>query len=179
MAWSAGNGVDLNIPRRCANVEVKCDWPVDDARILVSISLTSELSASDNKIETGGAWLAYGKNSATDGDGDEHEHNDHEMRGDSDANATMDEFDAVDASVDSDVECDVESNADADADADSDADSDADGFDGDSDDECAQYKPGDHVTDMMGGLRTELVYNAANEEDFGVRIAILEEGELV
>ena len=167
VAWSAGNGVDLNIPRRCANIEVKCDWPVDDARILVSISLTSELSANDNKIETGGAWLAYGKNSATDGDDDENEHDDDDMRGDSNANATMDEFDAVDASVDSDVECDVESNADA------------EGFDGDSDDECAQYKPGDHVTDMMGGLRTELVYNAANEEDFGVRIAILEEGELV
>ena len=32
---------------------------------------------------------------------------------------------------------------------------------------------------MTGGLDTEIVYNAANEEDFGVRIAILEEGELV
>ena len=43
------------------------------------------------------------------------------------------------------------------------------------------YRPGDHVAEMgaMSGLNTEIVFNAANEDDFGVRIAILEEGELV
>ena len=32
---------------------------------------------------------------------------------------------------------------------------------------------------MLGGLDTEIVFNAANEDEFGVRVAILEEGELV
>lgn len=31
----------------------------------------------------------------------------------------------------------------------------------------------------MGGLDMEIVYNVVNEEDFGVRIVILEEGEFV
>ena len=58
--WSDGEGVRFTPPKRCACAEVRCEWPSDDARFRVSISMTTDMSASENKVETGGAWLAYG-----------------------------------------------------------------------------------------------------------------------
>ena len=41
------------------------------------------------------------------------------------------------------------------------------------------YVVGSHLAGMMGGMHTELVFNAANAEDRGVRVGIVEEGRLV
>ena len=45
---------------RCAKCEVRCEWPSDDAGTRVSVAMVTEMRVEDNKIETGGAWLAYG-----------------------------------------------------------------------------------------------------------------------
>ena len=45
--------------------------------------------------------------------------------------------------------------------------------------EGGAYVVGSHIEDMMGGMHTELVFNAANSADVGVRVGIVEEGRLV
>ena len=43
--WSDGAGVRFTPPKRCASAEVRCEWPSDDARFQVSISMTTDASA--------------------------------------------------------------------------------------------------------------------------------------
>lgn len=193
--WSPGDALSFRLPRRCANAEIHCEWPSDDTRLTVSVATTTELSACENRVETGGAWLAYGRVGDEDGrsealgasetsdgaseasDGAEEEEEDGAevvgMEDDFDASVdrSVDEgedgflaMDSVDISVDLDAE---EDDQDVGAVA--------------NDEGEYAYRPGDHVAEIgaMTGLNTEIVFNAANEEDFGVRIAILEEGELV
>ena len=156
--WMAGEGVTFAPPRRCAKCEVRCEWPSDDARTQVSVAMVTEMSVGENKIETGGAWLAYGNREEGERSGGYGASGEGGERGDGGAAAAS----SVDASVDVDEDEDAEEHA-----------------------ENAgvevpdSYTPGDHVAEMLGGLDTEIVYNAANEDEFGVRVAILEEGELV
>jgi Rne/Rng family ribonuclease len=186
--WSPGGEITFTTPKRCATGEVRCEWPVDDERMTVAVNMMVEMSSSDNKVETGGAWLAYGKSErdahvearrvekakeerARNGGGagmgmdDDDDDDDDNVY---DVGATMDEGDAdvlngVMVSTDEDDEVGFAANATGD----------------EEDFELTEFTPGDHVEEMMGGLNTEIVFNAASEDDFGVRIAILEEGEIV
>ena len=57
--WSPGESFYVELPERCVNYEITIDWPVDDERLTASSTAKVEVKASDNKIETGGAWLAW------------------------------------------------------------------------------------------------------------------------
>ena len=187
--WSPGGEITFTTPKRCAVGEVRCEWPVDDERMTVAVNMMVEMSSSDNKVETGGAWLAYGKSErdahvearraekvkeerernggsgsvGMDDDDDDDDDDDSVF----DVGATMDEGDSdvlngVMVSTDEDDEVEFANSL------------------GDEEDfNLIDFTPGDHVEEMMGGLNTEIVFNAASEDDFGVRIAILEEGEIV
>ena len=188
VTWTPGEAMTLETPRRCASAEVWCEWPSDDARMTIKESITLEMSASDNRVETGGAWLAYGSGDVEhanvgedDADGEDggqtsvavssDEGEDEEDDDDGVAamgTVTIDE-DEINVDDFDDVGMTIEKRAHFSSDE-------------SMDEGEYAYRPQDHVDEMLGasnGLHTELVFNAANEEDFGVRIAILEEGELV
>ena len=49
----------VELPERCVKYEITVDWPIDDERLTASSTAKVEVKASENKIETGGAWLAW------------------------------------------------------------------------------------------------------------------------
>ena len=74
--WSQGSAIRVDVPRGCAGVDVDVDWPVprgprvrssetrspDAAGAPLSVRLTAvvEKPLHEYRVETGGAWLAYG-----------------------------------------------------------------------------------------------------------------------
>ena len=90
--WSQGPAIRVDVPRGCAGVDVDVDWPVprgprvrssetgfsetgsgpDAAGAPLSVRLTAtvEKPLHEYRVETGGAWLAYG---AVTSDDDDHE----------------------------------------------------------------------------------------------------------
>ena len=178
--WMAGEGVRFTPPRRCAKCEVRCEWPSDDARTRVSVAMVTEMRVEDNKIETGGAWLAYGNREeggpvVDGGDG-----------GDVGASSSSSSFSSSSRANDDEEEeeeVEEEENGNGGIPSSSTVATTvtmlANANENEEEGMMDSYTPGDHVAEMLGGLDTEIVFNAANEDEFGVRVAILEEGELV
>ena len=224
--WSQGGDIVVAVPHGCTGVEVNVDWPeprggadARDAPLAVQQRVVVEKPIQDYRVETGGAWLAYGKVEKTvDDDDSDHDDSDHDESDADDADAddriVVDAVDAVDIdadggaakgtagafvradlSTDEDDEGDVDGDDEDDDVDDDDADDDAEGEDdGDSsttssgvdaesqsfsDAFAGGYVVGSHLEGMMGGKRTELVFNAADKEEHGVRVGIIEEDRLV
>ena len=63
--WSPGNEVRVSVPKGCTGVELDVDWPSGNgnrgAPLTVMQKLIVEKPLMDYRVETGGAWLAYGK----------------------------------------------------------------------------------------------------------------------
>ena len=57
--WSPWESFYVELPERCVKYEITVDWPIDDERLTASSTAKVEVKASENKIETGGAWLAW------------------------------------------------------------------------------------------------------------------------
>ena len=77
--WSTGAAIKVEVPSGCSGVDVEIDWPVrynrDGANSLgesvlsVSQKIVVEKALHEYRVETGGAWLAYGtKLSEDEGD---------------------------------------------------------------------------------------------------------------
>ena len=75
--WSPGAAIRVDVPRGCAGVDVDIDWPApranaafagtaDRAGAILSVRqrATVEKPLHEYRVETGGAWLAYGNKSA-------------------------------------------------------------------------------------------------------------------
>ena len=73
--WSQGPAIRVDVPRGCAGVDVDVDWPVPrgprarsseisenaaGAPLSVRLTATVEKPLHEYRVETGGAWLAYG-----------------------------------------------------------------------------------------------------------------------
>ena len=83
--WSPGEVISVDVPRGCAGVDVDVDWPVSrgpsgldpgapgPARPPVAVrqKVVVEKPLHEYRVETGGAWLAYGAKTTTDGDDDD------------------------------------------------------------------------------------------------------------
>ena len=245
--WSQGADIKVSVPHGCTGVEINVDWPTGnprDAPLTVASRVVVEKPLHDYRVETGGAWLAYGKKETKetpkvedgdgDGDGDASTGDDGDAStGDEsfegstsstrpasraagdDGRVVVDAVDAVDLDPDgaaerdtaghfvradlsvdegdvalSEDEDDPETELELDDDDDDEDDDDdgstaADGTESEEDDRTEDeklaggYVVGSHLAGMMGGMHTELVFNAANAEDRGVRVGIVEEGRLV
>ena len=223
--WSQGGDIVVAVPRGCTGVEVNVDWPeprggadARDAPLAVQQRVVVEKPIQDYRVETGGAWLAYGKVEKTvDDDDSDHDDSDHaDSDADDDDRIVVDAVDAVDIDADGGaakgtagafVRADLSADEDEDEDDDDDVDvddddagdvDDDDAGDGDDDDDSSTtstgvdaesqsfsdafaggYVVGSHLEGMMGGKRTELVFNAADKEEHGVRVGIIEEDRLV
>ena len=190
--WSPGESFYVELPERCVNYEITIDWPVDDERLTASSTAKVEVKASDNKIETGGAWLAWDGQKPTVEQVDA-------------MNASMDEAEkeeVVEATKDDDDDDDDEnddgneergakmSRRDGDDDGNnSEEEEEQEGEEEEEEDMTTLhndlavelgYSPGSHLSGIKTGLETEIVYSAADRSrGRGVRIGVLEEGELV
>ena len=209
--WSQGNDIVVTVPHGCTGVDVGVEWPeakgdARDAPLAVQQRVVVEKPIQDYRVETGGAWLAYGKvEKPVDDDDDDDEEEEEEGAGGEDADdkedpdrVVVDRVDAVDidaeggaakgtagAFVRADVSADeddvgVGSSSTDDA---PDASSTSSGVDAESqsfsDAFAGGYVVGSHLEGMMGGKHTELVFNAADKETHGVRVGIIEEDRLV
>ena len=217
--WSQGGDIVVAVPRGCTGVEVNVDWPeprggadARDAPLAVQQRVVVEKPIQDYRVETGGAWLAYGKVEKTvDDDDSDHDDSDHDdSDADDDDRIVVDAVDAVDIDAEGGaakgtagafVRADLSADEDDDVDVDDDDagdDDDDDAGDVDDDDDSSTtstgvdaesqsfsdafaggYVVGSHLEGMMGGKRTELVFNAADKEEHGVRVGIIEEDRLV
>ena len=208
--WSQGNDIVVTVPHGCTGVDVGVEWPeakgdARDAPLAVQQRVVVEKPIQDYRVETGGAWLAYGKVEKPVDDDDDDEEEEEEGAGGEDADdkedpdrVVVDRVDAVDidaeggaakgtagAFVRADVSADeddvgVGSSSTDDA---PDASSTSSGVDAESqsfsDAFAGGYVVGSHLEGMMGGKHTELVFNAADKETHGVRVGIIEEDRLV
>ena len=202
--WSQGGDIVVAVPRGCTGVEVNVDWPeprggadARDAPLAVQQRVVVEKPIQDYRVETGGAWLAYGKVEKTVDD-DDSDHDDSDA--DDDDRIVVDAVDAVDIAPRGAAKGTAGAFVRADLSADEDDDDDDDDVDVDDDDagdddlehdvyrrgrrvSVAQRRRGGrgwpHLEGMMGGKRTELVFNAADKEEHGVRVGIIEEDRLV
>ena len=72
--WSQGADIKVSVPHGCTGVEINVDWPTGnprDAPLTVSSRVVVEKPLHDYRVETGGAWLAYGKKETKDTPKDE------------------------------------------------------------------------------------------------------------
>jgi Ribonuclease G/E len=218
LRWSPGTVISIDIPERCTKFEVQMDWPFSaDERVTLRTLAKCEVKQSDNKIETGGAWLAWSgqqklthaqmlsssastSNSSTSSFVNSNNNNKNENENNKKKNkiaednrneglvveaATKDDDDDDDNNSNSNslaVEVEEKQNNN-----DSEKDAEAEEFE---EFEKKQqiltlaeelgYTPGSHLSSMQPGLKTEIVYSAADtSRGRGVRIGVLEEGELV
>ena len=194
--WSPGESFYVELPERCVKYEMTVDWPVDDERLTASSTAKVEVKASENKIETGGAWLAWDgqKPSAKQADA---------------MNASSDEGEkeeVVEATKDDDDDDDDDDNDDDAREgtekvtsgrsrSNGNGNNENNGNNTDEEDEAGGedatalqndlavelgYSPGSHLSGIRTGLETEIVYSAADQSrGRGVQIGVLEEGELV
>ena len=103
--WSQGGDIVVAVPHGCTGVEVNVDWPeprggadARDAPLAVQQRVVVEKPIQDYRVETGGAWLAYGKVEKTvDDDDSDHDDSDHDdSDADDDDRIVVDAVDAVD-----------------------------------------------------------------------------------
>ena len=105
--WSPGAAIRVDVPRGCAGVDVDIDWPApranaavagtaDRAGAILSVRqrATVEKPLHEYRVETGGAWLAYGNKSTDDDDETETET---EERTETNGGTAAREHDAKDA----------------------------------------------------------------------------------
>ena len=228
--WSQGADIKVSVPHGCTGVEINVDWPTGnprDAPLTVSSRVVVEKPLHDYRVETGGAWLAYGKketkDTPKDEDAEDEDVDEDTSSGDDedastgdgsfgsssssstssarassfgdgdDERVVVDAVDAVDLDPDgaaerhtaghfvrADLSVDEGDVALSDDDDDDDDPAVSEEDDGAEDEMLAGgYVVGSHLAGMMGGMHTELVFNAANAEDRGVRVGIVEEGRLV
>ena len=197
--WSPGESFYVELPERCVKYEITVDWPIDDERLTASSTAKVEVKASENKIETGGAWLAWdgqkpsakqmeGMNEsseegekeevveATKDDDDDDDDDDDTREGGAKAKSSSSSSSSSTESQDDDDDDDVNGK-------------DTGGDEGEEEDAAALsndlavelgYSPGSHLSGIKTGLETEIVYSAADQSrGRGVQIGVLEEGELV
>ena len=247
--WSQGADIRVSVPYGCTGVEIIIDWPSGsprDAPLSVNTRVIVEKPLHDYRVETGGAWLAYGKidgslmeegERGVNGDdtveSKEHVHQvlssvDNRALPDTKERQTetnkkslteqttshrrfaVDAIDAVvmtsggtakratsgqsertNASLDAIPERPVvlsSNNLDPDAKTDMDTtinnahqkeESNSTSEKINEEKLAGGYIVGSHLESMMGGMRTELIFNAAQSEERGVRVGIVEEGRLV
>ena len=107
--WSQGNDIVVTVPHGCTGVDVGVEWPeakgdARDAPLAVQQRVVVEKPIQDYRVETGGAWLAYGKvEKPVDDDDDDDEEEEEEGAGGEDADdkedpdrVVVDRVDAVD-----------------------------------------------------------------------------------
>ena len=166
--WSPGESFYVELPERCVKYEITVDWPIDDERLTASSTAKVEVKASENKIETGGAWLAW----------DGQKPSAKQMEGMNESSEEGEKKEVVEATKDDDDDDDDDVNG-----------KDTGGEEGEEEDAAALsndlavelgYSPGSHLSGIKTGLETEIVYSAADQSrGRGVQIGVLEEGELV
>jgi hypothetical protein len=85
--WSQGNDIVVTVPHGCTGVDVGVEWPeakgdARDAPLAVQQRVVVEKPIQDYRVETGGAWLAYGKvEKPVDDDDDDDERRGRRCRG--------------------------------------------------------------------------------------------------
>ena len=160
--WSQGGDIVVAVPRGCTGVEVNVDWPeprggadARDAPLAVQQRVVVEKPIQDYRVETGGAWLAYGKVEKTvDDDDSDHDDSDHDdSDADDDDRIVVDAVDAVDIDADGGAAKGTAGafvRADLSADEDDDDDDDVDDDDDDDDDGDDDYDDDDlHYDDFV------------------------------
>jgi len=193
--WSPGESFYVELPERCVKYEMTVDWPVDDERLTASSTAKVEVKASENKIETGGAWLAWDGQKPSAKQVDAMNASSDEGEKEEVVEATKDDDDDDDDDIDEDAREGIEKATLGRGRSNGNKNNDDNGNSTDEEDEVGGedtiamhndlavelgYSPGSHLSGIRTGLETEIVYSAADQfRGRGVQIGVLEEGELV